>query len=103
MMDFVSLDLLKKHVCADDFTADDDLLSHYLQAAQQTIIGRTGRTPEELRLMAGGEFPTPLRQAVMLLVGHWYNQREAVASVQMHEVPLGVLSLVKPYIRLSEP
>lgn len=102
-MEIVTLDLIKKHVCADDFTADDDLLRHYIQAAEEAIVGRVGRSIDELKDMGGGEFPASLRQAVMLLVGHWYNQREAVASVQMHEVPLGVLSLVKPFIKLTQP
>ena len=65
-MDIVSLELIKKHVCADDFTADDDLLRHYLSAAQQTIVGRVGRSEEELLEIGGGEYPVALRQAVML-------------------------------------
>ena len=54
-MDIVSLELIKKHVCADDFTADDDLLRYYLSAAQQTIVGRVGRSEEELLEIGGGE------------------------------------------------
>ena len=102
-MEIVSFDLIKKHVCADDFNADDDLLRHYLMAAQQTIIGRVGRSEIELLEIGEGDYPAALKQAVMLLVGHWYDKREAVATVQMHEIPLGITSLVKPFIKLMQP
>lgn len=99
-MEIVSLDLLKKHVRADDFTADDDILRHYLTAAQDFIVRRVGRPVEELIEMGGGTIPSEIAQATLMIAGHWYNQPEAVASIQMHEVPLGVLSLVKPFIKL---
>ena len=47
-----------------------------------------------------GEFPAPLKHAMMMLAAHWYNQRESVSSVQMHEVPDALQSLVKPYRKL---
>ena len=47
MANVVSLELLKKHVNADDFTADDTLLQHYLDAAEKYVIRYTRRTREE--------------------------------------------------------
>lgn len=38
----------------------------------------------------GGLLPPMLRQAVMLLASHWYENREAAGEAQTHEVPLGV-------------
>lgn len=98
----ISLTLLKKHVRADDFDDDDDLLQHYLDAATTVVITATNRTVEELTAIGGGEVPTPLVQAVMMLAGHWYNQRESVSASQMYEVPDALASLVKPYRKLVD-
>lgn len=89
--------MFKKHVNADDFTADDEYLTHLLEAAEGSVVTATNRTIEELTDSNGGMFPVPLKHAIMMLAGHWYNQRESVSAVQMHEVPDGLQSLVKPY------
>ena len=53
--------------------------------------------------MGGGEtLPATLQQAVLLIAGHWYNQREAVSGVQMAEVPYTLQALVKPYRKLGK-
>jgi hypothetical protein len=36
-------------------------------------------------------------QAMRMLIGHWYGNREALAGVNMGEVPLGVEALISPY------
>lgn len=41
-----------------------------------------------------GEVPTGMRQAMLLLISHWYEHREAVASTTMTEVPLAVETLL---------
>lgn len=99
MLPGLSLELFKKHVRADDFAEDDDLLLFYLETAGETVVRDTQRATDELT--AGGELPKPLQQAVMMLAAHWYNQRESVSSVQMHEVPGAVQALVKQYRRLT--
>ena len=95
----VKLELLKKHVRADDFADDDEYLQHLLTAAEEYVCTATNRTAEELQNEAG-ELPATLQQAVLLIAGHWYNQREAVSGVQMAEVPYTLQALVKPYRKL---
>lgn len=99
-MAVVSLALFKKHVRADDFADDDEYLAHLLEAAEVSVITATNRSVQELAEGNAGEFPTPLKHAVMMLAAHWYNQRESVSSVQMHEVPDALQTLVKPYRKL---
>ena len=99
-MAVVSLALFKKHVRADDFADDDEYLTHLLEAAEVSVVTATNRTVQELTENNAGEFPAPLRHAVMVLAAHWYNQRESVSSVQMHEVPDTLQALVKPYRKL---
>lgn len=98
-MAVVSLALFKKHVRADDFADDDEYLTHLLEAAEEAVLTATNRSEEEL-LEISGYFPSPLKQAIMMLAAHWYNQRESVSSVQMHEVPDTLQALVKPYRKL---
>lgn len=97
----VDLELLKKHVRADDFADDDDYLAHLLDAAEQYVCTATNREAAELLEMGGGNLPTMLQQAVLLIAGHWYNQREAVSGVQMAEVPYTLQALIKPYRKLA--
>ena len=98
----MSLALFKKHVRADDFTDDDELMQHYVDAAEAHVIQATNRTADELQQLGKGEYPAQLKQAVLLLAGHWYNQRESVAGVQMHEVPDALQALIKPFRKLAE-
>lgn len=96
------LELLKKHVRADDFSDDDDYLLHLLSAAEEYVCTVTNRTSAELLEMGGDALPATLQQAVLLIAGHWYNQREAVSGVQMAEVPYTLQALVKPYRKLGK-
>lgn len=99
-MALVDLELLKAHVHADDFSADDNYLDALLEAAEAWVVKSTRRTPQDLMRLNHGELPPELRQAILLLAGHWYNQREAASAVQMHTVPFAVDALVKPFVRL---
>ncbi|GGI82242.1 hypothetical protein GCM10007973_18380 [Polymorphobacter multimanifer] len=45
-----------------------------------------------------GDVPEALRQAALMLVGHWFHNREA-ASTGMQEVPLGARALMAPFRR----
>lgn len=97
----LSLELLKKHVRADEFSDDDDYLQHLLDTAVAYIRRSTNRTEEELLEAGNGEaWPRDLQQAALLIAGHWYNQREAVSGAQMAEVPYTIQTLVKPFRKL---
>lgn len=96
----LSLALLKKQVRADDFSQDDEYLSHLLRTAVDTVVAYTNRDVEDLEEQGGGFLPKMLQQAALMLAAHWYNQRESVAGVAMHEVPDSVSTLVKPFRRL---
>ena len=96
----VDIALLKMHVRADDFSDDDAYLQHLLDAAEQYVCEATNCTSEELAKLGGGKLPVTLQQAVLLIAGHWYNQREAVSGVQMAEVPYTLQALIKPYRKL---
>lgn len=100
-MTVVSLDVFKKHVRADDFADDDDYLTELLETAESAVIKATNRSKDELEQMEG-KFPPMLKQAMMMLAAHWYNQRESVSTVQMHAVPDALQALIKPFRKLVD-
>lgn len=97
----VNLELFKKHVRADDFDDDDDYLGFLLESAESSVVRWTQRSLPELQAMGDGDLPLALQQAIMMLAGHWYNQREAVSGAQMTEVPYSLQALIKPYRKLT--
>lgn len=44
----------------------------------------------------GDPAATPIRQAILLMVGHWYRNREAVTDAPMAAMPLAVDALLAP-------
>lgn len=51
---------------------------------------------------AADDVPESIRQAALLLIGHWYANREtAVVGVSANEVPLAVDALIAPYRRIG--
>ncbi|WP_173935142.1 head-tail connector protein [Chelativorans sp. Marseille-P2723] len=45
--------------------------------------------------------PDPLKVAILLLVGHWYQNREAVSTAGMASLPFAVEALIAPYRRMQ--
>lgn len=98
-MSIVRLELLKKHVRADDLDDDDELLASYLESAEEAVIRDVGRSEEELKATFG-KVPAPLTQAILMLAGFWYDHREAGAQGAFAELPFAVRALTLPYKRL---
>ena len=44
------------------------------------------------------DVPEPIRQAILLLVGHWFLQREPTSPGVLSPIPLGINALLAPYI-----
>ncbi|SDX45168.1 phage conserved hypothetical protein, phiE125 gp8 family [Marininema mesophilum] len=43
------------------------------------------------------DVPQPIKQAMLLMIGHWYEHREAVSETSMTTLPLAVDALLNPY------
>jgi uncharacterized phage protein (predicted DNA packaging) len=71
------------------------LISGLIAAAHAHVEQATG-----IKLGDGATVPAPLRQAMLMLVGHWFNAREATAEESLRPVPHGVHALIAPYRRL---
>lgn len=101
----LELDIIKQHVRLEpDFNEDDALLNTYATAARRYVENHTGRTLYATEM----EVPTDddhalvldddLTTAMLLLVGHWYENREAVAlGTIATDLPMAVEALISPY------
>jgi uncharacterized phiE125 gp8 family phage protein len=59
-------------------------------AIEVTFVAGYGDEPKDV--------PAPIRRAILMIAGHWYENREAVNVGQpLTEVPLGVTALLGPY------
>ncbi|QMM52492.1 phage gp6-like head-tail connector protein [Enterobacter sp. RHB15-C17] len=98
----LTLDEMKQQCRIEpDFTEEDDLLNQIGRAVQTRTETRINRKlyadtvpvtdPEGLVL------PDDIKQAMLLLVGYWYENRVAVNDFEQSESPLGYNWLVDPY------
>lgn len=101
-MSAVSLELFKQHVRVDEYAGDDAYMEHLLAAAERYAYKAVNRTPEEMKALGGGTVPEDFVHALMLIAGHWYNNREAVGSA-LSEVPYTIGALLLPYRKLEMP
>lgn len=104
-----TLSLVKQHCRIDaDFSGEDELITLYLGAACRHVENLTNRTlykdpatPGYLSDEEGLLLNDDVKAAILLLVGHWYANREAVTTLNALLLPFGVEDLLRPY-RLLE-
>lgn len=65
------------------------------------VPGEDENDPGTPAIPAKSTVPEPLKVAILLLVGHFYNNREATTSVSISQLPFAVNSLVAPYRRIG--
>lgn len=91
-MSIVTTALAKKHLNIDG-NDDDELIALYIGAAEQFLAAYVGKPLESFD-------PTPvdLQLAVLMLVGFYFEQREAVSfGVTMQVAPYSVISIANSY------
>lgn len=91
----IDLALVKEHLRVDG-AEDDTLIGAYLNAAveyvQQHCDRRIVDVPETSAQMA---LTDDVQQAILLLVGHWFaNREEVVLGAAANQVPMGVSALL---------
>lgn len=108
----LELDIIRQQCRLEpDDTTEDALLETYATAAQRLVQNRTGRTlyatATEIPKDAETGEPTDehalvldddLTTAMLLLISHWFENREAVViGTITSELPMAVDALIKPY------
>ncbi len=91
-MSIVTTSLLKLQLNID-FSDDDELLQHKLEAAEAWIGNYIGTPWTEFDTV-----PADLKEGILLLAGHLYENREAtLIGVNPYELPFGLLDMIRPY------
>lgn len=91
-MPSITVDNIKAHLSITG-EQDDVVLADLIEASDDFILRYTGAYFAE-----GEEWPASLKQAVRLLVGHLYENREAtLVGISADMLPLGFLDLVAPH------
>ena len=97
-MQYLNLDLIKKHLNMDESFHDDD---SYLEALGDVVEEVTEKhidvSLKKLTAENNGKIPTPLKQAMLLLLATYYSNRENIAFASSSEIPLSYSYLLSLY------
>ena len=99
-MKFLTIEYIKAH-SRIDYNAEDELLTLYGSAAEETVLNWLNRSYENV-LETYGEVPAAVKQAALMLVDTSYQYRSPITPGNVSVVPYTFDILVKPYMRLSD-
>ena len=78
---YIELDYAKKHLNIEDsFTDDDEYILGLISMAEQAVRVHVNEDFDTLAEKNGGCLPTPLLQAMLLMIGNMYQNREPVGT-----------------------
>lgn len=87
-MKYLDLSLIKQHLNIEpDFTDDDAYLTHLGGVVEVVVEKHIDDSFDVLAADNGNQLPMPLKQAMLLLVGTYYANRENVSFAMGYEVP----------------
>ncbi len=100
-MALVTLDDVKRQCRLDMQESDEDsLIAIYIKASERHIEHRIGKTlidPADGLIDGGQTYDEDIKLAALLLISHWYENRESVCSDVLKPLPMGVDLLLSPY------
>lgn len=97
-MEYLNLDLIKKHLNIDsDFHDDDSYIEALGDVVEEITEKHIDVSLKKLTVENKGKIPTPLKQAMLLLLGTYYSNRENVAFASSAEIPLSYSYLLSLY------
>lgn len=83
---YVDLETAKKQLNIENDFQDDDLYIMALIDVAQSAVEKYLDIPLE-DMCKDGVLPSPIKHAILLLIGTWYAIRESVSSASMQPVP----------------
>ena len=98
MMKIVTLEMAKDHLRIDEITHE---LSIYITAAEELAQEFLNRRVYDVSVPeddpTGIVANSLITAAILLILGHLYENRETVTDKPLNNVPMGALSLLQPY------
>ena len=90
---YVTLNQVKQHLIIDqDFKDDDTYLVSLIEASEDAVEKHLGYKLSEC--LVDGRLPKSIQQAILLMVGNFYLQRESISINSINEVPLSYTYLL---------
>lgn len=94
---YIPLDLAKKHLNIEEsFKDDDEYILGLINVAEEAVRVHVNDELDTIAKNNGGCIPTPLFQAMLLMVGNLYQNREIVGS-KTTALPWGYQYLIDLY------
>lgn len=94
---YIDLDYAKKHLNIEpDFVEDDEYILGLIGMAEQAVRVHVNEDFDTLADSNGGCLPSPLVQAMLLMVGNMYQNREPVGTKEK-ELPFNYRYLIDLY------
>lgn len=94
---YIPLDLAKKHLNLEaDYHDDDEYILGLISVAEESVRVHVNEEFSTIAERNGGAIPTPLFQAMLLLIGSMYRVREPEGKVTT-KMPFGYQYLIELY------
>jgi uncharacterized phage protein (predicted DNA packaging) len=94
-MRYITVEDVKRHLYID-FEADDKIIADYIDASQEII--EKYLNVKLCDLVVDERLPYPVLQAIKIMTGNLYNNRESVAFNSVpYKVPFSFEYLIQPY------
>lgn len=100
---YIGIGQVKHHLNVDRyFTDDDEYIMDLVKVAEKIVEKHIDYSLSEVAKDNGGEIPSPIIQAILLMVGNLYANRESVAFAQSYEVPKSYDYLLSMYVKYEK-
>lgn len=94
---YIELDQAKQHLnIMPDFTEDDEYILGLIDMAEQAVRVHVNEDFDTLAEQNGGCLPSPLSQAMLLMIGNMYQNREPLGT-RNAELPFNYRYLIDLY------
>lgn len=100
---YLELTQIKKHLNIDPEFHDDDSYLMDLATAAENIVQQNIDRPLSDTVDGGGNIPSPLVHAMLLLVGNYYANRESVTFGAATALPHAYEYIIKLYKNFNGP
>lgn len=88
---FISIDKVRCHLNIDEcYHEDDEYIVHLICAAEDATAKRLNvKSLSKIINPDTGYLPESVNHSILLLVGNWYANREAVSNLNVNKLPYG--------------
>mgnify|MGYP003508031795 FL=1 len=94
---YIQLDLAKKHLnIEEDFTEDDEYILGLIEVAESAVRVHINEDFADIADRNGGCLPPPILQAMLLMIGNLYQNRESLGT-KLQALPYNYQYLIDLY------